>query len=74
LKAIEEAEQRLGGSGSTSDAQQKLTQSQAEARNHSSAEENAQAARELFWRGQCRISNACKETVQDLNTEREGDR
>jgi len=74
--AIEEAEQRSREAAALSDAQQKLTQSQAEAqRICSSAEENAQAARELFWRGRCRISNACRNSSSGFeHRKRVGDR
>ena len=72
--AIEEAEQRSKeAAAALSDAQQKLTQSQAEAQKiRQAAEENAQAAREAILARTVQDIQRLKETaVQDLNTERE---
>lgn len=72
--AIKEAEQRSReAAAALSDAQQKLTQSQAEAqRIRQTAEENAQAAREAILARTVQDVQRLQETaVQDLNTERE---
>lgn len=72
--AIKEAEHRSReAAAALSDAQQKLTQSQAEAqRIRQAAEENAQAAREAILARTVQDIQRLQETaVQDLNTERE---
>lgn len=72
--AIKEAEQRATeAAAALSDAQQKLTQSQAEAqRIRKAAEENAQAAKEAILAKAVQDVERLKETAaQDLNTERD---
>lgn len=71
---IKEAEQRATeAAAALSDAQQKLTQSQAEAQKiRQTAEENAQAAKEAILARSVQDIQRLKETaVQDLNTETE---
>lgn len=71
---IKEAEQRATeAAAALSDAQQKLTQSQAEAQKiRQTAEENAQAAKEAILARSVQDIERLKETaVQDLNTETE---